>query len=192
MSEKLNVVKNSINIIQITSPIPTDPLHPTDNARKREAQAECLGLIKMALRHCIKDINSMDTVQMRRVYGELMNEVSSKAQYISSEYNMQIDSLYFEWDKFIPTLERQFTDILKCLVMIIKANITPRNRELNINFRSRVNNRPQKLTPPCPRITQPSIRGKFHHGKNSSYTTSEMTFNHHQCTQFTNHTYHTT
>ena len=48
------------------------------------------------------------------------------------------------------------------------------------------------LTPPCPGIIQPSIKGRFHHGENFPHTTPEITFNHHQHTQFTNHTYHTT
>ena len=54
----------------------------------------------------------MDPVQTVRAYGKLMNEVSSEAQYISSKYNVPIEPLYLEWDKFIPTLERQFPDIL--------------------------------------------------------------------------------
>ena len=37
---KLNFVENSINPMQITSPIPSSLLHPTYNAQDRDAQAE--------------------------------------------------------------------------------------------------------------------------------------------------------
>ena len=40
------------------------------------------------------------------------NESSFNAQYISNKYNVRINPLYFEWHKFIPTLERQFPDVL--------------------------------------------------------------------------------
>ena len=66
----------------------------------------------MALRNCIKDINFPDPVQIRRIHGDILNEVSCKAGYISSKYNVQINPLYFEWNKFIPTLERQFPDVI--------------------------------------------------------------------------------
>ena len=42
----------------------------------------------MALRNCIIDTNFADAVQMRRVHGDLMNEVSCEAWYISSEYTV--------------------------------------------------------------------------------------------------------
>ena len=48
---------------------------------------------------------------MRKIHGDLMNEVSSKANCISNKYNVQIGPLYFKCDKFIPTLERQFPAI---------------------------------------------------------------------------------
>ena len=41
-----------------------------------------------------------------------MNKVSSKAQIISNEYSICLDPLYSEWDRFTPTLEKQFPDIL--------------------------------------------------------------------------------
>ena len=43
--------------MQITSPIPSDPLHPTYNVGNRDAQAEYLTTVKMTLRNCIKDIH---------------------------------------------------------------------------------------------------------------------------------------
>ena len=42
--------------------MPSDALHPIYNARKGDAKEEYLGIIKMALRNCIKDINLMNPV----------------------------------------------------------------------------------------------------------------------------------
>ena len=41
-----------------------------------------------------------------------MCDVNKEARYINSKYSMQVDTLYFEWDKFIQTLEQYFPDIL--------------------------------------------------------------------------------
>ena len=131
-----------------------------------------------------------------------MNKVNSKAWYINSKYNVPIELLYFEWDKFMPMLEWQFQDALNemlnhyCQWHLSDQNerwsITPRNRELSNNVRCRINNRTQMLTPLGPRITQTSIRGRFLHGKNFSHNTPEINFNHHQNTQFKNQAYQMT
>ena len=105
--KKSNFVKNSIYLIQITFSISSNPLQPNYNARKRDAQGEYLGIIEMASMNCVKDINFSDPVQMKKVQGDLMKEAGSEAQYISNKQNIQIDLLYFEWDMFIPTLERE-------------------------------------------------------------------------------------
>ena len=64
-SAKSNFVKNSINLIKIASPIPSDLSHPTNSDRNRDAQVEYLGIIKMVLRNCIKGINFTNPVQTR-------------------------------------------------------------------------------------------------------------------------------
>ena len=76
---KSDFVENSINLMQITSPVPSDTLHSTYNAKNRDAQAEYLAIVKVALRNCVKDINFGDQVQIRRVHEDLMNKVSCKA-----------------------------------------------------------------------------------------------------------------
>ena len=35
---------------------------------------------------------------------------------ISNKYTVQIESLHFEWDKFIPTLEKEFPNILNEII----------------------------------------------------------------------------
>ena len=64
-------------------------------------------------------------------------------------------------------------------------SITPGSRKPNNNSRCRVNHKALLMTPPSPRITQPNIRGRFLHGNFFSHSPSEITFNHHQNTQFT-------
>ena len=41
-----------------------------------------------------------------------MCDINGEARYISTKYSVWIDPLYFEWDKFIPTLEKHFPDLL--------------------------------------------------------------------------------
>ena len=60
----------------------------------------------------MKNINIADPVQRRRVHVDLMNEVNCEAIFHSNKYNVQINSLYFEWDRFIAKIERQFPDVL--------------------------------------------------------------------------------
>ena len=74
----------------------------------------------------------------------------------------------------------------------VSRSITLRNREPNNNFSCRVNNRTQMMTPPSPRIMQPNITGRFHHGKFFSNSTPEISFSHNQNTQLTSHTYQMT
>ena len=66
----------------------------------------------MALRSCISDINFADQVNIRKAHEKLMGQVRNEAVHINNKYNVQIYHLHFEWDKFIPTLEKEFPDIL--------------------------------------------------------------------------------
>ena len=142
----------------------------------------------MALRYGIKYIKMADPDQGRRA--QRTNEWGKQwAQQISNKYNVQIDPSYFEWDNIIPRLERQFPDILNEMLnhdhqwhksdQNESRSKIPRNGEPNENSRRRINIWTQMLTPPGPRISQPHIRGRFHHSKDSSHTTPEITFNHH-------------
>ena len=46
------------------------------------------------------------------VHEVLMYDVNKEARYIGTKYSVQVDPLYFEWDKLIPTLEKHLLDIL--------------------------------------------------------------------------------
>ena len=88
----------------------------TTTATKRDAQAEYPGLIKTALRNTVQNVNFADPFQTRRAHETLMHDVKRKVRYIDTKYSMQIDPLYFESDKFIPTLENHFLDIVEQLL----------------------------------------------------------------------------
>ena len=51
---KSNFAENSISLIQISSPIPSDSSHSTYNAQNRDTQAEYLAIGKMVLRNSVK------------------------------------------------------------------------------------------------------------------------------------------
>ena len=99
-------------------------------------------------------------------------------------------------------VERQFPNILNEMLNCYhqlhqsdqnesRSTIT-KNEEPNYNLRRRINNTAQMLPPPGPRITQPHMRGRSHHGKKSSQIIPEITFNHDKNTHFRNQTYQTT
>ena len=85
---KTNLFKNSINLIKITSSIPRDPLHPNYYAKKRDPKAKYSDIIKRALRNCKKGINFAVPVQNEEGTQTSNDKISSKAQYISNEYNV--------------------------------------------------------------------------------------------------------
>ena len=60
-------------------------------------------------------INFTDPANIRQAHKALMSEARKKAIYISNIYRIQIEPILFEWDKFLPTLEKDFLDILKLL-----------------------------------------------------------------------------
>ena len=78
---------------------PSDPLHPTYYERKREVWDEYISLIKQAIQNT------------GMAHEAFMCEANRDTRYIRTKYSVHTDPLYFEWDKFIPTLEKHFLDI---------------------------------------------------------------------------------
>ena len=66
----------------------------------------------MAVCSCVYNINVVDPANIRQVYGILMNEVKNETTYISNKYKIQKEPMQFKWDKFLPILEKDFSDIL--------------------------------------------------------------------------------
>ena len=74
---------------------------------------EYLERVRPALNSLLGSINFMNPANIRQVHGILMNEVIDKAMYISNKYKFQIEHLQFNWAKALPTLEKDFQNILK-------------------------------------------------------------------------------
>ena len=57
-------------------------------------------------------INFADPANIRKVHKTLMNDVRNETTYISNKYKIKIEPIQFEWDKSLPTLEKDFPKIL--------------------------------------------------------------------------------
>ena len=77
---------------------------------ERDVDAEYLGRVKVVLSSHIGGINFVDPVSMRKAQQELMKQVWNEAIHISNKYKVQLEPFYFEWEMFIPTLEKEFLD----------------------------------------------------------------------------------
>ena len=51
---------------------------------KEWTKSDFLGIMKMALRYCIKDIHFTDPDQEIRVFGDLMNEITVKLNILAT------------------------------------------------------------------------------------------------------------
>ena len=107
-----NPYSNSTAHMPVSSLDPSDPQQGNYIPTKRDAQAEYLAQIKPTLCQAILNINIADPIQTKRAHNDLMHEVNREAIYIGIKYSVKMEPMYFEWDKFIPTLEKHFPDIL--------------------------------------------------------------------------------
>ena len=57
-------------------------------------------------------INFADPANIRQVHEALMSWVRNEAMNISNKYKIQIEPIRFEWDKLLPTLKKDFQEIL--------------------------------------------------------------------------------
>ena len=99
------------NLTQIAPANPGDTSHPTYHTKKRAADSKYSGRVKIVLSTHVGGINFVDPISMRKVHEEPMKQVRNKAKPISNKYKVQLEPFYFEWEMFIPTLEKEFHDI---------------------------------------------------------------------------------
>ena len=66
----------------------------------------------MVLRSCVGSIKFVHPANIRKAHKELMMQIRTEAIHIVIKYKIQIEPIQFEWDKFLPTLEKDFLDIL--------------------------------------------------------------------------------
>ena len=75
---------------------------------------EYLGRGKMVLSSHVVSINFANPANMRKVHKELLSQVRTSAIYISNKYRVQTEPLQFKWGRFLPTLDKDFPEIIKC------------------------------------------------------------------------------
>ena len=92
---------------------PHDPQHAIYITRKRDAKAENLTQIKAPICQAVHHINFKDPIQIRRTHEALIHKVNRDAICIGTKYSVKIEPMHFEWEEFIPTLEKHFPDILQ-------------------------------------------------------------------------------
>ena len=97
----------------------------------------------------------MDPTQTRKAHEVLMCEANREATFISAIYSIWIDPLYFMWDKFIPTLEKYFPDLLDEILSHNNQRSASVNGEFTTGFRyshtTQDRHRPPSLRFPQPR-----------------------------------------
>ena len=101
---------------QVLSSDPSDSITPNLHCKKNRCPDRVSRSNKMALRNTIQTVNFADPAQTRMAHETLMHYVNRELRCLSIAYSMQIDPLYFEQDKFIPTLENHFLTCWKTLL----------------------------------------------------------------------------
>ena len=90
---------------------------------------EYLSRDRMALCSHVGSINLADPANIKQVHETLMNEVGIEVTYISNKYKIQIESVQFKCDKFLPILEKDFLDILN---EVLSCKITNNTNQLSM------------------------------------------------------------
>ena len=115
----------------------------------------------MALHSHVGSFNFADPANIWQVYETLMNEVQNEATYICNKYKIHIEPIQFEWDKFLPTLEKDFPYLLNEVLSFtnnqlhqpisnIKSSIPNENRN---QYNTVIANRTRTLTNLSPLAT---------------------------------------
>ena len=74
-------------------------------------------------------------MQAGKAYEVLICKAYRETRYISTKCSIWIDPLYFEWEKFIPTLEKHFPDILYEIWSHDNQRSASANREFTTSLR---------------------------------------------------------
>ena len=119
-----------------------------------------------------------------------MCKANREARYITTEYSVWINALYFEWDKFIPMLEKHFPDILDEILNHDNQRSPSANGEFTTSFRNSHISIGRTQRPSIPRFLQPSNRGQVSHHSSFYHRTTDVSYNHHHNTPIINPTCH--
>ena len=77
-------------------------------------------------------INFMDPVSMWKAHKKLMTQVKHEAIHISNKYKVQLEPFYFRWERFIPSSEKEFLQLLN---EMLRHNSQQQQQPLNLNIK---------------------------------------------------------
>ena len=145
-----------------------DTSHHMYHVQKWDADTQYLGRVKMALSSCI---NFAYPANIRKAHEELMTQVKTKAIHISNKYEIQIECIQFEWDKFLPTLEKDFLEILNEVLSYNnhQQQLSNSNKCASVpnenkgQYSWRTDNRTRMLTTPSLSTTHVNRTNRFQH-----------------------------
>ena len=134
-----------------------------------------------------------------------MSQARNIAIHISSKYKIQMEPIQFEWDKFLPTLEKDFPEILNEVLWHSNNQHQQPNSNKNRNTSSKnknqyntvINNRIRTLTALSPLATHTNRAHGFQHmlhsmPENNTYGGNGYLTNHrYQETQNGRHNFYT-
>ena len=66
----------------------------------------------MAVVSHLGSINFAYPGNIRQVHEDLMSKARNEAIYINNKYKIEIEPVQFEWDMFLPTLEKDVSEML--------------------------------------------------------------------------------
>ena len=112
----LNINERCSNLIQVASANTGHSSHNAYFAPKQDAYVEYLGRVTTVLSSHIGSINSVDAANIRKAPEDLMNQIRTDAIHISNKYEIQIEPIPCEWDRFLPSLKSMSqTCEMKCV-----------------------------------------------------------------------------
>ena len=151
-------------------------------------------------------INFADSADIRKAHKSLMSQVGTESTHIGNKYKIQIEPVQFQWDKFLPTLEKDFQEILNEVLSHSNQQQLPKSNkdrsapnENRNQYNTGIDSRARTLTTPSPTTMHPNRAHRFKHMSHSTPNTTNMyggngylTKCTYQETQNRRHTYHIT
>ena len=118
----------------------------------------------MVLHSHLGSINSADPANNRQVHEDLMSQVRNEAIYISNKNKNQTEPIKSEWDKFLPTFEKDLQEILNEILSCNNNQKQPPYSNENSNtpnenrnqYKTVINHRTRMLTTLSPSSTHTS------------------------------------
>ena len=126
----------------------------------------------------------MDPIHIRRAHEALIHKVNREAICICIKYSVKIEPMYFEWDLFISSLEKNIPDILQEILdqrhnseQGPSQSVPTDSGDNNMDLRHDHTDRQHRQRPPILRLSWPRARGQSQHHGSFCYSIPEMSYN---------------